>query len=272
MAAVRIEEEAFSDQRIVLLGTIAGYNQYEALGRLAYLWRHCTHKETHTVSMTVVRATLGPRGVEALIESDLGERVNDGVRVKGTGGRIEWLMQRRAAAQAGGKQAATKRQARAQANDEQTPSTEQPNALPLALAPSVAVAPAGADEEAARDGARARRSKPESIDGYQATVDAFHVRYSAAYGGAKPTWTNKQGAIIKRLLKAHGAAEVQRRINVMFDSPPTWLKGPFDVGTLAQHFDKFVSAPDAPPSGSVGRFDPSMNPKDDDNNTPPWEL
>jgi uncharacterized phage protein (TIGR02220 family) len=111
MASVRIEDEAFADVRVELLGTVAGYNRFEALGRLAHLWRLCTQRETHVVSEAIVVATLGERGVEALLASELGERVltpgepsdsQMAIRVRGTAGRIEWLSALRSASKAGG--------------------------------------------------------------------------------------------------------------------------------------------------------------------------
>lgn len=279
MAAVRIDDEAFNDPRIELLGQLAGYNRYEAIGRLAHLWRHCTHKETSVVGEAIVRATLGTTP-DHLIESDLGERVTDGVRVKGTLGRIEWLAKRRAASRSGGSQTKAKHASDPGQKSEdggQTGAKTEPNDSPLTLTPTMDSGSfsGSGSEEVTRDGARVRSRKPaDTVDGYQATVDAFHVRYSGAYGGAKPTWGAKQGAALKRLLKQHGAPEVQRRMAILFDSPPSWLKGPYDVGTLVQHFDKLVGVESAAggPSGTVGRFDPSMNPKDDDNETPPWDL
>jgi len=101
-ASVRIEDEAFVDPRVELLGIIAGYNRFEALGRLSHLWRVCTQRETYVLPDEFVVALLGEKGPAAIIESGLGERVADGIRIKGTKGRIEWLKQRRAAARSGG--------------------------------------------------------------------------------------------------------------------------------------------------------------------------
>lgn len=285
MAAVRIEAMAFSDPRIDVLASVGGYNRDEALGKLARLWSYCTERGTHEVDKTIVIGTLGLHGVEALLMSKLGERGDgDHFLIKGTRGRIEWLNVKRSNGARGGVRAqANKRDAQAQPEQHSSETSNvlehddafgRANSKPLALPPTLSSGSSSGSEEVARaERTRARRA-PDAPDGYQPTVDAFHVRYSAAYGGAKPTWGAKQGAMLKRLLKAHGADEVQRRIAVLFDSPPTWLKGPYDIGTLAQHFDKLVAAPADTPSGTVGRFDPSMNPKDDDddNNTPPWEL
>lgn len=101
-ASVRIEDEAFSDARLELLGEIAGYNRFEALGRMAHLWRVCTQRQLHVVSDAIVNACLGPKGADALIASELGESAEGGIRVRGTIGRIEWLEGLRARSRRGG--------------------------------------------------------------------------------------------------------------------------------------------------------------------------
>jgi hypothetical protein len=140
-APVRLEDAAFGDARIETLGQIAGYNRYEALGRMAHLWRWCTDRATYVVSEAVVRGCLGPQGVEALLESDLGERVEGGIRVRGTVGRVEWLDVKRKAGQAGGEASAKQKASTRQAPVKQTPSTSQANANPLTLSPSLSLSP-----------------------------------------------------------------------------------------------------------------------------------
>jgi hypothetical protein len=100
--SVRIEDEAFADARIVVLGELAGYNAYEALGRMAHLWRYCTQRRAYVAPRVVVSALLGPKGVEAIVGAELGELAEGGVRVRGTTGRIEWLDEVRGTAVAGG--------------------------------------------------------------------------------------------------------------------------------------------------------------------------
>lgn len=90
---VRIEDEAFSDPRIELLGSLCGYNRFEALGRLAHLWRMCTRRGEYCVSPAIIAACLGDAGPAAIVTAELGEETPDGIRVKGTEGRIEWRQQ-----------------------------------------------------------------------------------------------------------------------------------------------------------------------------------
>lgn len=102
--SVRIEDEAFSDIRVRLLAQLAGYaNEFEALGRLSHLWRACTQLGRHDLPDGMVSLVMGPGGVDALIGSELGERVGDLVRIKGTRGRIEWLAEKRETSAAGGR-------------------------------------------------------------------------------------------------------------------------------------------------------------------------
>lgn len=135
-ASVRIEDEAFADARIEMLGTLAGFNRYEALGRMAHLWRVCTLRETYTLDPVWIDACLGPKGHEHLVAAGLGERVDGGIRIRGTSGRIEWLGQRRQAARKGG--AATKSRKAAGPGPEggQAGAKPEPNASQVASQPA----------------------------------------------------------------------------------------------------------------------------------------
>jgi hypothetical protein len=102
--------------------------------------------------------------------------------------------------------------------------------------------------------------------------------------GAGPTWNGRSGKQVQRLLKQHGKDEVIRRIGVMFESPPSWMRPPFDIGTLEAHFDKFaITATEAErqhrerqpqkltPNGlTYGRAEPKLAHEMDPR--PPWEI
>jgi hypothetical protein len=92
-ASVRVEDEAFSDRRYERLAVEAGLADADhARGKMAVLWRQCTLEQTHVLDDHDVISVLGARGVDALITSRLGERVDGGgIRIRGTKGRIEWL-------------------------------------------------------------------------------------------------------------------------------------------------------------------------------------
>jgi hypothetical protein len=90
---------------------------------------------------------------------------------------------------------------------------------------------------------------------YQAATDAYFQRFEAAYG-QKPGFLAKHGAQINRLLKAHGLVEFLRRLEILFTSPPNWLKGPYDLGTLESQFDKLIQPSLSVVSVKQGRIEP----------------
>lgn len=281
---IRIEDIAFEDARYELLGHLAGYNHHEALGRMARLWQHCTKKFTDVVSEAVIKAHLGPSGVEAILESELGERADGGIRVAGCKGRIEWYESKVRAAKAGGKARAktgdrgnggqfgsgssdSSQPATGQPRASQNPATGQPRAResPGKSSPSVSVSapgttcqgPKGGDDGASpRSGqpglelspeeppAPKPQRKPRGNPDVGRVRDWWRERYRDEYG-CEATWGQKQNGQARQLLSAHGLEEVQRRGEILLSSPPPWLKGPYDFGTLVQHFDKLAQPSDA---------------------------
>lgn len=110
-----VSHQAHSDRRIDLLGQLAGWSRWEALGRMVELWSRCTAMQTDRPPGAEIRIHLGLRGEQLLIDSELGERCEDGaVRVRGgglTGGdtdRFGWYEPvRQQQTQAGEKRART---------------------------------------------------------------------------------------------------------------------------------------------------------------------
>lgn len=263
-APVRLEDAAFGDARIETLGQIAGYNRYEALGRMAHLWRWCTDRATYVVSEAVVRGCLGPQGVEALLESELGERVEGGIRVRGTVGRVEWLDVKRKASAAGGE--ATKalklsKSAESKPRWSHKPATAKPQAshaeattkpdgsplsLTLSLTPSLSP-----DSDLAQPPAApiASSTAPLVLEPYIPEPPAeptdghkFRLVFEAAFlkaTGGKATWSAKASTQVKALIDQHGLADVVARAEVMFSDTVPWPPGR-DIATFCQHFDKFV--------------------------------
>lgn len=88
---MRLEAEAFTDPRIQLLADLGGWSRYEALGRLAFLWSACTERQLYIVPEAIVRGCLGTNGANLLCDADLAERTPEGLRIRGTAGRVEWL-------------------------------------------------------------------------------------------------------------------------------------------------------------------------------------
>lgn len=104
------------DDRFEVLGDIAGYNKYEALGRMNHLWAWCRDRrladapegfDSYVVSEDVVIRFLGEKGVKAILAADvdtfaLGQRVTKGILLRGTSQTVAALRQRAGAASAGG--------------------------------------------------------------------------------------------------------------------------------------------------------------------------
>lgn len=284
---VRVDEQAFGDPRIAMVGELAGYNAFEALGRMTHLWRWCTQRQTHVVTEATVRVMLGANGVDALIGSELGERVPEGIRIRGTGGRIEWPTELAEKRRVAGEASATRQRDKrgrllpspALVGDagqvvvedtidtgdfgadesSKTPAPVQhpsskhqhPSSKPPAQSTTRSGSRSGSEEEE-----RADRSAPAGmfalepeepkpakpvVPGLAETRDAFDAAYREQNAGAKPTWGARQIAQLKKLISAHTAAEVQRRIAVLFSpGAPGFIRPPFDIGTLEFHFDKLA--------------------------------
>lgn len=125
--------------------------------------------------------------------------------------------------------------------------------------PGIATAADGAGDPAQSRKRQKRPGKPEETPGLKATIAAFDAAYRAAYS-ARPTWGGKQGAMMKRLVKAHGAEEVQRRIALLFEGVLTWPQPPYDLGVLVAQFDRLVasarSSARVRPSDVLGKVKP----------------
>ncbi len=154
MARVNVEQKALTDPRFELLGQMLGSNRFEALGRMLLVWHECQERGSYILTEKLLGIIMGsPKGVEWLIESDLAERDEAGVRIKGTEGRIEWLEAKRTQARKnGGTGGRPKNQQRTKSepmlvsdgtNHEPTPGASGfPSETPLALVPPPALAPA----------------------------------------------------------------------------------------------------------------------------------
>jgi hypothetical protein len=86
---VRVRKTAELEEQAKILGDVAGYNQAEAIGRLTNLWAQCLRDQTEALAEKFIRVHLGPRGVEALLEAELGHRQGDLVLVRGARKEIE---------------------------------------------------------------------------------------------------------------------------------------------------------------------------------------
>lgn len=236
---MRIEDEAYSDVRFQVLATGCQLADSDhALGKMSRLWRQCTSQGTYVLSEATVRAVLGARAVESLVESGLGEVTGDGIRIRGTRGRIEWLKKLRNNAKKGGKAKAAKRQTGGRQEAARTLPTPFPPAP--APAPIPAPIPAPTNPEPEKSSASPPARAPSGP--HQEAIAAFDAYYRDQNGGAKPTWNGRTAKLMATLVKAHGLDEVRRRLRVLAVTPPSFPPAPWDMGTLSQHFDKLAVA------------------------------
>lgn len=93
---VRIDAEAWGDLRFATLARLLGLaDRDHALIKVARIWswqtEHYTPEApTYVIDPDIVESALGDGGVVALVRARLAEEVPDGVRMRGTEGRIEW--------------------------------------------------------------------------------------------------------------------------------------------------------------------------------------
>ena len=103
-ASVRIEDEAFSDGRYDVLARLAGLPDSDcARGKMMRLWRQCTIEQIYVLTDLDIQCVFGENGVDAILQSRLAERVENGIRICGTRGRIEWIKKLRNGNKNGGK-------------------------------------------------------------------------------------------------------------------------------------------------------------------------
>jgi hypothetical protein len=134
MPRVNIEGVAFGDGRFKALGRILGTTEYDALGRMAHVWRYCTDKQTAILAPHEVNVLTDATDLAAaIVRANLAEELEDGtIRIRGAGGRIEWMGRLRENAKKGGAATASQKAARRQ------PSAKQ-DSSPLALAPALSL-------------------------------------------------------------------------------------------------------------------------------------
>lgn len=168
------------------------------------------------------------------------------LRIRGVRERILYLHRLRATASEGGRKSGESRRNRREAKTNHVVRADAEKAEATANAPAPAPvpdpapapAPKGARGTRTRRAASGESAAAKTVE-FQHSLDVFDTRYREAYG-RKPSWNGRTCASLKKLVAAHGNDEVVRRIGILFSSPPAFLTGPHDVGTLVQHFDKLA--------------------------------
>lgn len=288
MARMSIDDAVTRAPEFDYLAELVGWHRRETAMTVIEIWAICYDRITPNLQPRDIETT-ARRGarippstdfVPAMIECGLaryatkfdtafitpkGERIQwrdqewrGRVTIRGAAERIAYLIKNKQSGAVGGKRSGESRRdgAKRPFDENQSGASQgaQASANPSASVPDSASASAS-DKPTPRVTQKKNAPAEPSPPGYTESVSLFFLRFEAAYQ-AKPSWGQKQGAQLKQLLKSHPAAEVQRRIAILFDSPPNWLKPPFDFGTLVQHFDKLVVA-SVPRGASSGRIEPS---------------
>lgn len=269
MARMSIDDMLGRDPRITVLASILGWSRRETAGCLVLdVWPICYDQRTHIVSERIIDAAAGVAGfAKAMVESELAHLDRSGkIRIRGARERIEYLERKSNAGRQGGLKSAeargkyTKQTAStSQANVKQTSSTSGTSAQaprnPSATAsvPPSAPVPAS-DPPPAPPFALTPGGPPDGVPGRAEAIDAFHRAFKTRTNGVKPTWGPKQLGQMDGLLAKHSAAEVIRRIEILFTAPPAFLAASIpDMGTLVSNFDKL-----AQPAQSSARKSPTQ--------------
>lgn len=283
-ASVRIDDGAFMDPRVKRLGRLLGTSVFDALGRLAFVWRYCTERQLYAVGdVTLADLTDCEDFGAHLIAAELGERAGDLVRIRGLEGRIEWLGERRAAARKGGRARAeraergadgrlvsAKRQPNAGATLEAVQPNvggrvpaNQPNASPPVPSPapvpslpteeSGAALPLFAGGSSVPADSQAKPKKPAKEPSEQTLLRDWWLEAFREATGSEHSWSAREAGQASQLLRMGGGlAGVQARAEVLLGSRcPGWIaKGGRDLGTLLSQWNKL--APGAASSGTRG--------------------
>lgn len=107
-APVRIDAAAWGDLRFATLARLCGFADAEhALIKCAKIWawqtEHYTDElPTYVVDPDIVESALGPGGAGHMVRARLADSGPDGLRIRGSKGRIEWLSKKRRASKCGG--------------------------------------------------------------------------------------------------------------------------------------------------------------------------
>jgi hypothetical protein len=281
-----IDDMVGRDPRITMLAHALGWSRREAVGCLvADVWPIVYDQRTELISERVLDASAGHVGFAAvLIECELATRDRSGkVVIRGARERIKYLDHKTEAGRQGGLKSAetrqknsSKRQASGEADVKHGGSTRQaagnppspvPDSAPDPVPAHTPAPPAAPAESASGDLFGALKAKVDAATGdvgkqrakkpaaepkqpapHQPAIDHFDARYSDAYG-CRPEWRAAgEAKQIADLTKRHGADEVIRRIDTLFDGSAglSWLKPPFTVGTLHTNWNRLVTVSDAP--------------------------
>lgn len=169
MASIRLEDEARKDPRFGILGKRMGTSKFDARARMEELWAYCTEKQTYFLSAEIIDELAEFPNFSHLIcepEVSLAEACSEGIRIKGTKGRIEWIAKLRKNGKKGGRPRKTK--TKPEANQTETRIEPPSNPLTLTLTPVLTTTlvnnslfPDEQTEQQTRKRATKKRREPE---------------------------------------------------------------------------------------------------------------
>lgn len=257
MARMSIDDMLGRDPRLLRLAKACGWSKRETAGCLVLdVWPLCYDRERHELADVDVDVAADMDGfAQLMVNAGLAVRAKTGfVRISGAKERIRYLQAKRDAGYRGGLKSGESRKkepkqnsSTSEANSKQTASKGQAPGNPSAPDLPSASAPVSASASAlpsVSDPPPALVLIPEGPAGptRAEAIDAFHRAFKKRANGAKPTWGAKQIGQVDGLLAKHSPAEVIRRTEILFNSPPAFLAGcQPDLSTLVLHFDKLAA-------------------------------
>ncbi len=241
MARMSVDDMLGRDTRLMRLAQLCGWTRRETAGALVLdVWPLCYDRRTTFLNDIDLDLAAGLTGfTEHMIAAGLAHRTPHGVRIAGAKQRIKYLEAKSRAGRKGGVASGDSRRTRRdsqgdrhEAKPKQPASTGQAAGNPSVNTPSPVPDPDPVN-------APALVLERVSAAPTRLVTDHFQTRYRTAYG-TNPSWNERTGKQVKHLLKSHTPDEINRRTDILFDSPPPFLTGPHDFSTLVQHFDKLV--------------------------------
>jgi len=140
---INIDSEFFGDKRIDFLSKLLGEDRFTTMGRIVTVWHYAYCKGDEVIAEKDVDIQAVLHGFsEKLIESNLAEKTDNGIRLRGVSDRIKWLRERREAGRRGGVASAKAKLKQSSSKTKQSSSkTKQDSSKinPLALAPALAL-------------------------------------------------------------------------------------------------------------------------------------
>lgn len=252
MARMSIDDMLGRDTRLLRLAKACGWSVRETAGCLVLsVWPLCYDRERAELDDVDIDTAADMDGfAQLMVNTGMAVRTKPGkVRVSGAKDRVRYLQEKRAAGYRGGVKSGESRKkdpkqnsSTSEANSKQTASTGQARGNPSASVLPSASASASAPVSDPVPALVLDHCEPSGSPGYPDVVARFDTLYKQRTGGASPSWGKRSGGMINGLLARHPAAEVIRRIEILFWQPPQFLSGSVpDLGTLVQHFDKLAA-------------------------------